>query len=137
MLRKKLKLSENVSEAVEKDETGLNPSEEIAENTENQTQFTVTFEMEFWEKIWQIEQNLVAELEKIDFKKDKNIAAVYNPLDYAADVHKNFMRMYLKKAPKILFLGMNPGLFGMCQTSASFFLVNDEYLMIFMVFYSF
>jgi hypothetical protein len=28
--------------------------------------------------------------------------------------------MYLKKSPKVLFLGMNPGLFGMCQTSASF-----------------
>lgn len=83
-------------------------------------QFFVTFEKEFWEKIWDLEQRLCKELMEIDFSKDANIGAVYNPLDYAADIHKNFMRKYLKKAPTVLFLGMNPGLFGMCQTAASF-----------------
>lgn len=83
------------------------------------TTFSVTFEPEFWEKIWSIEQQLSVDLMKIDFMKDKNIGAVYNPLDYAADVHKNFMRKFLRKAPTVLFLGMNPGLYGMCQTSAS------------------
>lgn len=84
-----------------------------------ETGFCVTFELAFWEKIWEVEQKLTADLIAIDFKKDKNIAAVYNPLDYAAEVHTNYMRKFLLKAPHVLFLGMNPGLFGMCQTSAS------------------
>lgn len=123
MLRKKLKLSENVTQSNEEPTqsgTGEVQIEEEEDAACSGSQFTVTFELEFWEKIWKIEQCFVEELNKIEFKKDKNIAAIYNPLDYASDVHKNFMKMYLKKAPKILFLGMNPGLFGMCQTSASF-----------------
>lgn len=82
-------------------------------------QFAVTFEPQLWEKIWTMESRFSDELRAINFKSDKNIAVVYNPLEYAADVHKNFMRKFLKKSPSVLFLGMNPGLFGMCQTSAS------------------
>lgn len=131
MLRKKLKLSENIAqsnEEVNETEIHVNQDEPAAVNSKhdsgskeeaNSTQFTVTFELEFWEKIWKLEQDLAGDLDKINFKKDKNIAAVYNPLDYAADVHKNFMKKFLKKAPTVLFLGMNPGLLGMCQTAAS------------------
>jgi hypothetical protein len=131
MLRKKLKLSGKVSqsnEEVKKTEQSDNQEETEADNPKqdpltsdeaNSVQFKVTFELEFWEKIWKMEQELVAELDKINFKKDKNIAAIYNPLDYAADVHQNFMKKFLKKTPTVLFLGMNPGLLGMCQTSAS------------------
>lgn len=128
MLRKKLKLSENVArgnEEANETESGVNQKEPATDNlkcdscTNEDMNFTVTIELVFWEKIWKVEQELAAELDKIDFKKDKNIAAIYNPLDYASDVHKNFMRKFLKKAPTVLFLGMNPGLFGMCQTSAS------------------
>lgn len=82
-------------------------------------QFSVTFEPALWNKIWAMETRFSEELRAINFKQDKNIAAVYNPLEYAADVHKNFMEKFLKKSPSVLFLGMNPGLFGMCQTSAS------------------
>lgn len=94
-------------------------NDKAADSLTNPSTFSVTFEPEFWEKIWLVEQQLSVELMNIDFKKDKNIGAIYNPLDYAADVHKNFMRKFLKKAPTVLFLGMNPGLYGMCQTSAS------------------
>lgn len=117
---KKIKLSEIDSKGseVESEKTD-NPTKTEAKLVGSNLLFSVTFEIEFWEKIWQIEQELSSELMKIDFKKDKNISAIYNPLDYASDVHKKYMRKYLKKAPKIVFLGMNPGLFGMCQTSAS------------------
>lgn len=81
--------------------------------------FQVTFEPEFWEKLWRIEQQLCDELNRINFASDKNISAIYNPLDYAEDIHKNFMRKFLRKSPTIVFLGMNPGLFGMCQTAVS------------------
>lgn len=116
MFRKKLKLSENVK-------NDSNNSCNVDDNADNSSSttanYSITFEMEFWEKLWAVEQQLSTELMKIDFKTDKNIAAIYNPLEYAADVHKNFMKKYLKKIPTVLFLGMNPGLNGMCQTSAS------------------
>jgi hypothetical protein len=82
--------------------------------------FQITFEPEFWEKLWKVEQRLCEDLNKINFSSDKNIGAVYNPLDYAEELHKNYMRKYLKKSPTIVFLGMNPGLYGMCQTSVSY-----------------
>ena len=47
------------------------------------------------------------------------VAAIYNPLDYARAPHE----MYLARArpkPKALFLGMNPGPFGMAQTGVPF-----------------
>lgn len=122
MLRKKLKLSEQDSQdAGESSGTGdiADPADKTISGNCANPQLSIVFELEFWEKIWRLEQELADELMKINFKSDKNIAAVYNPLDYAADVHKNYMRKYLKKAPAVLFLGMNPGLFGMCQTAVS------------------
>ena len=120
---KKMKLCVNETEVIDKakySEIHENPTgNEEKIDVSSPPKFTVTFELELWEKIWKIEEELSAELMKIDFKKDKNIAAIYNPLEYASDVHKNYMRKYLKKAPEIVFLGMNPGLYGMCQTSAS------------------
>jgi hypothetical protein len=106
-------------------------SKQVSGAQSGSLQYCVTFELELWEKIWALEERLFADLMAIDYKKDKNIGAVYNPLDYAADIHKNFMRKFLKKAPTVLFLGMNPGLYGMCQTSASFYyssfsLNNDD-----------
>lgn len=119
MLRKKLKLRDINSE----DQSQVPDSAVIKNPPKNRSETVpeviVVFEPAFWEKIWKVEQDLARELLELDFKKDKNIAAVYNPLDYAAEVHINFMKKFLKKAPEVLFLGMNPGLFGMCQTSAS------------------
>lgn len=124
MSNKRAKLSENEGEPECQELqniTEVGDKFDKAEGSQSTpTTFSVTFEPEFWEKIWMVEQQLSADLMKIDFGKDKNIGAVYNPLDYAADVHKRFMRKFLKKAPTVLFLGMNPGLYGMCQTSASF-----------------
>lgn len=45
---------------------------------------------------------------------------IYNPLDYAWENHKEFMEKYIRKNPKALFLGMNPGPFGMMQTGVPF-----------------
>lgn len=118
MNSKRLKLTE--SEGLEISDEGFSDQDQASESPpQANVKFLVTFELEFWEKIWAMEQKLSAELMKIDFKKDKNIAAIYNPLEYAADIHKNFMLKFLKRAPSVLILGMNPGLYGMCQTSAS------------------
>ena len=46
---------------------------------------------------------------------------VYQPLDYAWASHEAYLRQYAAKGPKkVLFLGMNPGPFGMAQTGVPF-----------------
>ena len=45
---------------------------------------------------------------------------VVNPLDYAWDNYECFIRLYVREGQKILFLGMNPGPYGMMQTGVPF-----------------
>ena len=46
---------------------------------------------------------------------------VYQPLDYAWASHEAYLRRYAAAGPrKVLFLGMNPGPFGMAQTGVPF-----------------
>ena len=48
------------------------------------------------------------------------IALIYNPLDYAWAVHEAYLRKAGGGRKKIIFLGMNPGPFGMTQTGVPF-----------------
>lgn len=48
------------------------------------------------------------------------VSHVYNPLDYARDVHEAYLARYAAEPKKVLFLGMNPGPFGMAQTGVPF-----------------
>ena len=45
---------------------------------------------------------------------------VYNPLVYAFDAHRQYLRRYCRCDAEILLLGMNPGPFGMVQTGVPF-----------------
>ncbi|XP_016837104.2 single-strand selective monofunctional uracil DNA glycosylase [Nasonia vitripennis] len=45
---------------------------------------------------------------------------VYNPLEYAAQVHATYVNSYCKSSKKILIIGENPGPWGMCQTGVPF-----------------
>lgn len=45
---------------------------------------------------------------------------VYNPLDYAWTNHRQYLENYVKKGTPVMFLGMNPGPFGMLQTGVPF-----------------
>lgn len=46
---------------------------------------------------------------------------VYNPIEYAVIPHTQYVKSYADKSPKpILFLGMNPGPWGMAQTGVPF-----------------
>ncbi len=49
----------------------------------------------------------------------ENVEYVYNPLDYAANLHNQYVKKYCDSTRKIMFLGMNPGPFGMVQTGVS------------------
>ena len=48
------------------------------------------------------------------------VAFIYNPLDYAWEAHRRYLRKAACADKKIVFLGMNPGPFGMAQTSVPF-----------------
>ncbi|XP_064354480.1 single-strand selective monofunctional uracil DNA glycosylase isoform X1 [Dromaius novaehollandiae] len=48
------------------------------------------------------------------------VSHVYRPLRYAWRPHRRFVRRYCRAAKRVLFLGMNPGPFGMGQTGVPF-----------------
>lgn len=48
------------------------------------------------------------------------VSHVYNPLTYAWAVHRAYLERYGQGRKRIVFLGMNPGPFGMAQTGVPF-----------------
>ncbi|MFV0372350.1 MAG: uracil-DNA glycosylase family protein [Azonexus sp.] len=48
------------------------------------------------------------------------VSHVYNPLTYAWKVHRAYLERYGQGRKRIVFLGMNPGPFGMVQTGVPF-----------------
>ena len=51
---------------------------------------------------------------------DTPVTHVYNPLDYAWAAHEQYLRRYGEGKKRIVFLGMNPGPFGMTQIGVPF-----------------
>lgn len=48
------------------------------------------------------------------------VAHVYNPLTYARPAHEDYLRRFGNGRKRVVFLGMNPGPFGMVQTGIPF-----------------
>jgi len=48
------------------------------------------------------------------------VSHVYNPLDYAWAAHELYLRRFGNSSKRVIFLGMNPGPFGMAQTGVPF-----------------
>ncbi len=48
------------------------------------------------------------------------VSHVYNPLDYAWPVHRAYLERFGASRKHVVFLGMNPGPFGMAQTGVPF-----------------
>jgi single-strand selective monofunctional uracil DNA glycosylase len=48
------------------------------------------------------------------------VTHVYNPLAYAGRAHEEFLRRFGHSRKRVVFLGMNPGPFGMAQTGVPF-----------------
>lgn len=58
---------------------------------------------------------------KVDrLKFSPPVAYIYNPLNYAFAPHEQYLRRYGATKKKIIFIGMNPGPFGMAQTGVPF-----------------
>jgi single-strand selective monofunctional uracil DNA glycosylase len=63
-------------------------------------------------------QQLADDLDTLRFPKQ--VAYVYNPLRYAWEAHAQYLKRYAASPRRVLFLGMNPGPFGMAQTGVPF-----------------
>ncbi len=63
-------------------------------------------------------RELAAQVDLLKFKPP--VTHVYNPLDYAWSAHERYLRQYGGGKKRIVFLGMNPGPFGMTQTGIPF-----------------
>jgi single-strand selective monofunctional uracil DNA glycosylase len=48
------------------------------------------------------------------------VECVYNPLDYAWEAHREYLERYGGGRKRVVFLGMNPGPWGMAQTGVPF-----------------
>ncbi|XP_059185618.1 single-strand-selective monofunctional uracil-DNA glycosylase 1 [Centropristis striata] len=69
-------------------------------------------------KFLQVELELNAHLRALTFSEP--VRYIYNPLEYAWDTHRCYVEKYCQGGQRILFLGMNPGPFGMAQTGVPF-----------------
>lgn len=74
------------------------------------------------DKLLSIEKELSTKVQGITFQK--SVQYVYNPLEYAYDTHAMYVRKYCNGPKKVLFLGMNPGPWGMSQTGVPFGEIN-------------
>jgi single-strand selective monofunctional uracil DNA glycosylase len=63
-------------------------------------------------------QELCRELRPLTFKDPVHV--VYNPLDYAWPLYEQYLQRYAAGTKRVLFLGMNPGPWGMAQTGVPF-----------------
>lgn len=63
-------------------------------------------------------QRLISALSGLAFSAP--VACVYNPLEYAWQPHAEYLRRFAKGPKRALFLGMNPGPWGMAQTGVPF-----------------
>jgi single-strand selective monofunctional uracil DNA glycosylase len=63
-------------------------------------------------------QKLAARVDALKFKAP--VAYVYNPLTYAWPAHELYLRKFGGGKKRVVFLGMNPGPFGMVQTGVPF-----------------
>ena len=63
-------------------------------------------------------QELVRGLRSLQFAPP--VACVYNPLEYAWDVHRAWLERFGTGTKEVVLLGMNPGPFGMVQTGVPF-----------------
>ena len=69
-------------------------------------------------KLIKLSKEFSSQVEKLKFSEP--VTHVYNPLNYAWLAHKKYLTLYGKKNKKVIFLGMNPGPWGMAQTGVPF-----------------
>ena len=78
--------------------------------------------MSYAKRLWTATSQLAARCDDMTFKAP--VTHVYNPLRYAKETHRMYLRKYGDSPKRVLFLGMNPGPWGMAQTGVPFGEVN-------------
>ena len=68
-------------------------------------------------RVLEIESRLCFSL--LNLRLSDPVMYIYNPLDYARQIHQTFVLKWGSKPKRVLFLGMNPGPFGMAQNGVS------------------
>src|SRR5271157_3117785 len=63
-------------------------------------------------------RELACQVDRLAFAAPVNL--VYNPLTYAWPAHEEYLRRFGQGTKRVVFLGMNPGPFGMVQTGIPF-----------------
>ena len=63
-------------------------------------------------------RELSSQVERLKFRPP--VTHVYNPLDYAWAAHEEYLRRFGNSRKRVVFLGMNPGPFGMAQIGIPF-----------------
>lgn len=78
------------------------------------------FPSPLWKRFYDLECCLNEELHR--FRFESKITHVYNPVEYASQIHCEYLRRYLRdgQTKEVLFVGMNPGPNGMGQTGVIF-----------------
>lgn len=69
--------------------------------------------MNLAESVLKIEAEQCRLLSNIKFSE--KVSYIYNPLQYAHETHSCYVKKYCNAYKTVLFLGMNPGPFGMAQ----------------------
>ncbi|XP_073844130.1 single-strand selective monofunctional uracil-DNA glycosylase-like [Musca autumnalis] len=83
----------------------------MAVNRENQKSFSEQFyESSYW----------LNEALKQPTPELQTFYGIYRPLDYAAQIYRNFLQKYLNGPKRILFVGMNPSRYGSLLTGIPF-----------------
>ncbi len=72
----------------------------------------------FAKKVLQTTATLSKAVSSLKF--DEPVTHVYNPLEYAWDLHAAYIKKYGGSKKRVLMLGMNPGPWGMAQTGVPF-----------------
>ncbi|HEY5956071.1 MAG TPA: uracil-DNA glycosylase family protein [Polyangiaceae bacterium] len=70
------------------------------------------------QELIQVSRRLSQAVSKLQFGGD--VTHVYNPLEYAREPHERYIERYGDSKKRLLFVGMNPGPFGMAQTGVPF-----------------
>lgn len=69
-------------------------------------------------KLTTISRRLAEQVDELRFSKP--VTHVYNPLRYAWKSHRKYLELYGEDPKEAIFVGMNPGPFGMAQTGVPF-----------------
>ena len=72
-----------------------------------------------------ISKQLIAETDTLRYsvsalRFSEPVVAVYNPLEYAGASYRQYLTRFAASAKRVIFLGMNPGPWGMAQTGVPF-----------------